>query len=97
MLSITEQAREQLMELLNDSQEALVRIFIKGVGWGGPQYGLTLEESKNDDDEIREAEGIEFIMDPKTAELIKNAEIDYRSGLLRKGFVINTNGSSCSC
>lgn len=44
-----------------DLENTKVRIYFAGIGWGGPSFGLALDEQKSDDKTCT-VEGINFIM-----------------------------------
>jgi iron-sulfur cluster assembly accessory protein len=97
MISITDDAAEQLRELLitEGKENVFFRIFVQGGGCSGLQYGMAIEESMGSD-EIFESNGIKFIVDPISKSYLRGATITYDQF---KGFKIdNPNAtSSCSC
>ena len=44
-----------------DQENTKVRIYFAGIGWGGPSFGLALDEQKSDD-KTYTVEGINFVM-----------------------------------
>lgn len=48
---------------------------------------MTLDESK-DDDIIKEVEGHRFLVEKELDRQIEGVTVDYKSGMLRKGFVV---------
>jgi Fe-S cluster assembly iron-binding protein IscA len=58
---------------------------------------LTLEESTaNTQDRIYEVNGIRFVVSDHAAGFLEGATVDYRQGLLGKGFVIR-GGKTSQC
>lgn len=80
-----------------------MRIFMAGLGCGGPQYGLALEEKATSEDRITESNGVKIFLDENMDVLLSGAEIDYIETEYGAGFVINNPnvgaggcGPSCS-
>jgi Fe-S cluster assembly iron-binding protein IscA len=48
-----------------------------GIGWGGPQLRLALEESALESDEITEESGIQFLVNKRDKVYFENTKIDY--------------------
>lgn len=51
IVKISEVALKEFKELLKDNkiETNTVRIVISGIGWGGPRFGLVLDEQKEND------------------------------------------------
>ena len=98
-IKITSKALEKLKNILEEkkSTTAKVRIFLAGIGWGGPRFNLALDEQKGND-KIYSEDGIHIIADKNLIEQFKGFKIDYSSFFLMKGFSIYPHtGSASSC
>jgi len=102
MVTITENAAEKLGGILE--QKGMkdthgLRVFVKGGGCGGMQYGMTFDDTTRDDDQIYEHSGLRVLVDPTSLFYIEGANIDYVDNLMGGGFHIdNPNAvSSCGC
>ena len=75
-----------------------LRVFVKGGGCGGMQYGMTFDTPK-EGDEVFEQYGLRIIVDPTSMFYVGGANIDYVDNLMGGGFHIeNPNAtSSCGC
>ncbi len=75
-----------------------LRVFVKGGGCGGMQYGMTFDTPK-EGDEVFEQHGLRLIVDPTSMFYVGGASIDYVDNLMGGGFHIeNPNAtSSCGC
>lgn len=97
-INITQKAIEELNKILKDKDmtNKYVRIHIAGFGWGGPSFGLALDEL-NADDLVDESNEIKVIVSKDLIEQFGNFEIDYVDNWLRKGFSVipDHGGSSC--
>jgi len=99
---LTESAAEKLGGILDQKGLADthgLRVFVKGGGCGGMQYGMTFDEGSREDDMVFETHGMRVIVDPTSLFYIQGANIDYVENLMGGGFHIdNPNAvSSCGC
>ncbi len=104
MIEVTELAAGELKNLLEqeNKQDHALRIFIAGMGCSGLSYGMTLDDTKKDDDLETTSNGVRLFMTSEIQESLDGAEIDYIDNEQGKGFVINDPnapkcGSCCSC
>ena len=102
MVTITENAAEKLGGILE--QKGMkdthgLRVFVKGGGCGGMQYGMTFDDAARDGDQVYEQNGLRVFVDPTSLFYIEGANIDYVDNLMGGGFHIdNPNAvSSCGC
>lgn len=97
MIQVTESAIQQIKELLNFPDQNTVRLYIAGVGWGGPNYGMALEESIDDAADIKtEIDGVQFVYNSGLKAYMDDVKVDYTKSLFGKGFRISSaGGSSC--
>ncbi len=103
MIEITDTAASELKLLLQKEKKTDhgLRIFAAGMGCSGIQYGLTLEKSPKNGEEVSESNGIKIFYDKDIQDDIDEFKIDFIDNEYGKGFVIdNPNarcGSGCSC
>ena len=101
LLSITPEAVAQLKTFLADqgTPEAGLRVFVAPGGCSGLQYGMTVEDSAEEGDEVIETEGVRLLVDNFSAMYLAGAEVDYVNSLMGGGFTVhNPNAvASCSC
>ena len=81
-----------------DSQGKPLRIFVQGGGCSGFQYGFTFDDKKEGDTVIQTG-GIEVVVDPQSAQYLKDAQVDYVEDFRGAGFsVTNPNATGgCGC
>jgi iron-sulfur cluster insertion protein len=101
LLSLTDAAVAKVKYFagtMPDSQGKPLRIFVQGGGCSGFQYGFTFDEKKEGDAVIATG-GIEVIVDPQSAQYLKDAKVDYVEDFRGAGFsVTNPNASGgCGC
>ena len=63
-ITLPETAVKTLKDILQDNQDRpqTIRVYFAGIGWGGPSFGIALDEQK-DSDTSYEVDGLTFIMD----------------------------------
>lgn len=101
MITLTETAADKLggiMEQKGMKDTHALRVFVKGGGCGGMQYGMTFDEAR-DGDEVYEQHGMKVLVDPTSLFYIEGASIDYIDNLMGGGFHIDNPQavSSCGC
>jgi iron-sulfur cluster assembly accessory protein len=101
MITLTETAADKLggiMEQKGMRESHALRVFVKGGGCGGMQYGMTFD-APHEGDEVYEQHGMRVIVDPTSLFYIDGASIDYVDNLMGGGFHIENPQavSSCGC
>jgi iron-sulfur cluster assembly accessory protein len=88
MINVTETAASRINELLAEEQKANsgLRVFVQGGGCSGFQYGLMIEESLGDSDQIFESNGVKLYVDPISIRYLKGAEVDFVETVTGGGF-----------
>ena len=101
MVKITELAAQKVKEVLKtqNKENALLRLYLAGIGCGGPNFGMALDESKTEDDILDEEYGVSIIIDKKLSTHLEGAIVDYVESNNGGGFEIRTaktdNGGGC--
>jgi iron-sulfur cluster insertion protein len=78
-LSLTGSAQGKMAELMGQVEDNIqgVRVFATPGGCSGVSFGMTFTDQLNDDDNVREYEGVRVIVDAGTLEYIRGVEIDF--------------------
>jgi iron-sulfur cluster insertion protein len=78
-LSLTGSAQGKMAELMGQVEDNIqgVRVFATPGGCSGVSFGMTFTDQLNDDDNVREYEGVRLIVDAGTLEYIRGVEIDF--------------------
>ncbi|OQW34767.1 MAG: hypothetical protein A4E19_17780 [Nitrospira sp. SG-bin1] len=100
MITITRKAEEKIHELMQEDKETVgLRVYVKGGGCHGYQYGMSLESSMQEDDTIVEQGVVKVIMDSQSAPLLVGTEVDYVDRTEGSGFVMKnpTAKTTCGC
>lgn len=97
MVKVTDSAAAELKKYMAENQitESNLRVFISGLGWGGPQLGLAQDEVKPDDTQFK-TKDLNFLLDSQIQRAIEsygNIRIDYRKSLWNSGYDLRFNRS----
>jgi iron-sulfur cluster assembly protein len=102
MISISEKAKEKIMQLRKDSQlddAYFLRVGVVGGGCSGLSYKLDFDNEQQPNDQIFEDKGVKLVTDLKSFLYLCDTTLDFSDGLNGKGFhFINPNASrTCGC
>jgi iron-sulfur cluster insertion protein len=100
-ISLSDSASRRINFLTSSGEDSgkLMRLSVDGGGCSGFKYVYSFDLAANDDDIIINHLGSCLLIDPTSAELLKNSIIDYVETLGSAGFEVkNPNASSkCGC
>ena len=98
MVTITSMAEQKIKELMQEEKDTVgLRIYVRGGGCHGYQYGMAFETKIGEDDTILEKDGVKVIMDSQGAPLLGGAEVDYVDSLQGSGFAIKNPQAKTTC
>jgi len=102
MITITDKAKEQLLQLMADQKVepgSYVRVGVNSGGCSGLSYELDFDKNITDQDKVIEDKGLKIAVDRKSVLYLAGTELDFSDGLNGKGFnFINPNASrTCGC
>lgn len=98
MVTISAGAEQKIRELIKEDQDAVgLRIYVRGGGCHGYQYGMAFESKIGEDDSVIEKGDIKVIMDSQSAPLLSGAEVDYVDSLQGSGFAIKNPQAKTTC
>ncbi len=101
VVTITEAAAEKIQQLqARDSREgSSLRVKVVGGGCSGLQYQLMFDGELGEWDQASEQNGVQVLVDSKSAVYLAGSTVDYVDDLNGSGFKIeNPNASStCGC
>ena len=98
MITITSTAEEKIQELMQEEQDTIgLRVYVKGGGCHGYQYGMAFESKLGDDDTVVEKGKVKVIMDAQSAPLLIGCEVDYTDTLQGSGFAIKNPQAKTTC
>ena len=98
MLTITSRAEGKIRELRQEEPDTIgLRVFVKGGGCHGYQYGMSFEYKMSEDDTLIEKGDVKVIMDSQSAPLLTGTEIDYVESIQGSGFAIKNPQAKTTC
>ncbi|MGM0559390.1 MAG: HesB/IscA family protein [Myxococcota bacterium] len=104
MLSITEDAARQAVQMMKDNDidptsGSGLRVGIKSGGCSGLNYVLDIVEGPEDNDRVFNQHGVKLYCDPKSYLYLNGTQIDYENSMMESGFrFTNPNAKrSCGC
>ena len=89
-INITIKALDEIKKVIKGKNltSKKIRIFLAGIGWGGPKFNLALDEQK-ENDEIYSEDSVDFVADKNLIDQYKGFKIDYSNFFLRRGFLVH--------
>ena len=90
-ITLTETAADKLGGILDQKglrASHALRVFVKGGGCGGMQYGMTFDDDIQEADQVFEQFGLRVVVDPTSFFYVGGASIDYIDNLMGGGFHI---------
>jgi iron-sulfur cluster assembly accessory protein len=100
-IQLTDSAQTKVQSFLDDhgaGEKAGLRVAVLPGGCSGFQYGLTIEDTPKDEDEIIDLlPGIRVFVDPFSAQYLEGVEIDYVSNMMGAGFAFKNPAATGGC
>jgi iron-sulfur cluster insertion protein len=98
MVTISTKAEEKIKELMQEEKDSVgLRVYVRGGGCHGYQYGMAFESKLTDDDTVIEKGDVKVILDSQSAPLLSGAEVDYVDSLQGSGFAIKNPNAKTTC
>jgi len=98
-IKVTNKALDEIKKVLTEKNTTSnkIRIFLAGIGWGGPKFNLALDEQK-ENDEIYSEDTVNFVADKNLIDQYTGFKIDYSSFFLQRGFLVHPySGPASTC
>ena len=100
LVTLTPLATEKLGVVLDQKgmrETHALRVFVKGGGCGGMQYGMTFDDDIQESDQVFEQHGLRVIVDPTSFLYVGGSSIDYVDNLMGGGFHIENPNAATTC
>lgn len=98
MLTITPKAEQMIKDLMKEEKDVVgLRVYVRGGGCHGYQYGMAFESKLADDDTVIEKGDVKVIMDSQSVSLLNGSEVDYVDSLQGSGFTIKNPNAKTTC
>lgn len=98
---LSERAATEVKSIIKDQSlpegSTYLRVGVKGGGCSGFSYTLDLTESRSENDEEWEINGVKVICDPKSHIYLDGVGIDFKDEVMGRGFVFNNPNASHTC
>lgn len=100
-IQLSETARDKVRSFMDEhgaDDGAGLRVAVLPGGCSGFQYGLNIEDTPEDDDEVLDlTSGIRVFVDPFSAQYLEDVEIDYVTTMMGSGFTFNNPAATGGC
>ena len=101
LIRVTEKAADRLKQVLARSGKTTgaLRVAVIGGGCSGLQYKMDITDGPRPRDIMVTSQGVNVVVDPKSALYVSGSELDFSDDLQKGGFkVTNPNATAhCSC
>lgn len=99
MISITKNAKDELLKLLTEKQAGTyIRVRIVGGGCSGLSYKLEFDNSPPlSTDKLLVEDLLTIAIDAKSSLFLSNTELDFSGGLEGRGFTFNNPDAKRTC
>jgi len=95
--SAVEAIKSAIAEEKKTTEEAFLRVGIKGGGCSGFSYVLSVDSEKRDGDLEIEKDGVRLLIDLKSQVYLAGTTLDFTTGLNGKGFVFTNPNATGTC
>jgi len=98
-MTLTDAAAERVRQIMAGSDKPIVgiKVGVKNGGCAGMEYTMSYAEEVAQHDEIVEDKGVKILIDPKAIMFLLGTEMDYRTDVLKSGFVFNNPNQTSAC
>ncbi len=100
-VQLTEIAAQEIKRVIEEQKmpaSIALRIAVAGGGCRGFEYKLGFDENVDEQsDVVREIHGVRVAVDKKSSLYLDGTEIDYHSGIEKRGFVFNNPNATKTC
>lgn len=98
MISLTQNAIDKIKEILStETTDSKLRIYVKGGGCTGMQYGFSIESEVAEDDTLLEFDGIGVLIDSTSSQYLDGSEVSYNSSLAGSSFAVKNPNATAKC
>ena len=100
-VTLTKSASQEVSKIMKDQEldpeTHFLRIGVKGGGCSGLSYTLDVTEAKTEMDEEWGCDGVKVICDSKSLLYLEGTKVDFKDGLMGRGFVFDNPNSTSQC
>jgi len=99
LIDITDRALQEIRQIFteeNHPSNTGLRLGVMGGGCSGLSYQMEFSELR-EDDRVLEFDDVRVFLDPKSTIYLKGIILDYRDGLMGRGFVFKNPNATNTC
>jgi iron-sulfur cluster assembly protein len=98
-IALTPAAADAVRDLLakRDLDGYALRVFIKGGGCSGYQYGMALDNNFREQDIVTDSNGVKVIVDEVSIDYLRGATVDFVEDIMGSGFKVDNPNAVASC
>ena len=99
MIDITPGAVAQILEMMKQQgkEGSSLRVGVKESGCSGLEYVMDFAASPNPEDQVTQFDGLQVLLDPKSAPYLEEIQLDWGQGLLSSGFKFSNPNATKAC
>jgi iron-sulfur cluster assembly protein len=99
IVTLTENAVKEVKRLIevNNLGNANVRVGVEGGGCAGFSYTMNFDNEIRPDDQVYEVDGVQVVVDVKSALYLQGTQLDYLNTLTGGGFQFSNPNAKQSC
>jgi iron-sulfur cluster insertion protein len=100
MIKVTDSAVSEINKIMKDEHDIkkdYLRIYVKGGGCSGFQYGFDITDEQNENDFLIEKDEVKILVDFMSMNYLSGAKVDYKEDLIGSQFVIDNPNSQTTC
>lgn len=98
-LGLSDTALKRVAELRKQQGDdtLMLRVTVNGGGCNGFQYHFDFDTKTGDDDIVFEKDGVRYVTDKTSLDLLNGSEIDFKDELMGAYFSVNNPNADTSC
>jgi len=97
LVTLTDDAADQVREILAERGEGFLRVGVKNGGCAGMEYMMDYVSEPAKFDEVVEDKGVKIVVDAKAVLFILGAVVDHETTLLHSKFVFRNPNQTDAC
>jgi len=74
-----------------------LRVFIKGGGCSGYQYGMALDNNFREQDLVADCHGVKVLVDEVSIDYLRGSTVDFVEDIMGSGFKVDNPNAVASC
>ena len=101
MIEFTEQAASRFLEAREENPEVpentAFRVYVRGAGCSGFEFGFEFASEFNEDDLFFESHGARLVVDPISYQYVMGSTVDFKKELMGEYFTLDNPNAKTTC